>query len=116
MPNGYGCPPDGSTHALLDLLGRHGQRPAHVHYFVTAPGHRKLTTQINIDGDKYLWDDFAFASREGLVPPVVRVSDPAEMKAKGVSKPYASIDFDLHLVVEKPTAASGIVDRAHFTA
>jgi catechol 1,2-dioxygenase len=83
---------------------------------VTAPGHRKLTTQINIDGDKYLWDDFAFASREGLVPPVVRVSDPAEMKAKGVTKPFASIDFDIQMVVEKPAAASGIVDRAHFTA
>ncbi len=51
MPNGYGCPLDGSTQALLDLLGRHDQRPAHVHDFVTAPGHRKLTAQINIDGD-----------------------------------------------------------------
>jgi catechol 1,2-dioxygenase len=87
-----------------------------VHYFVTAPGHRKLTTQINIDGDKYLWDDFAFASREGLIPPLVRVTDPEAIKAKGLNKPYVSIDFDLHLVVEKPGAAAGIVDRAHFTA
>jgi catechol 1,2-dioxygenase len=116
VPCGYGCPPDGSTHKLLSLLGRHGQRPAHVHYFVTAPGHRKLTTQINIDGDKYLWDDFAFASREGLIPPLVRVTDPEAIKAKGLNKPYVSIDFDLHLVVEKPGAAAGIVDRAHFTA
>lgn len=115
MPNGYGCPPDGSTQALLNLLGRHGQRPAHVHFFVTADGHRKLTTQINIDGDKYLWDDFAFASREGLVPPLVRISDPAELKAKGVNKPFASIDFDIQMVIEKPKAASGIVERAHFT-
>ena len=28
MPSGYGCPPDGPTQKLLDLLGRHGQRPA----------------------------------------------------------------------------------------
>jgi len=27
-PVGYGCPPDGTTQQLLDLLGRHGQRPA----------------------------------------------------------------------------------------
>ena len=54
IPVGYGCPPDGTTQQLLDLLGRHGQRPAHIHFFVTAPGHRKLTTQINIDGDEYL--------------------------------------------------------------
>ena len=39
---------------LLDLLGRHGKRPAHIHFFVIAPGQRTLTTQINIDGDNYL--------------------------------------------------------------
>ena len=116
MPNGYGCPPDGSTQDLLNLLGLHGNRSAHVHFFVTAPSHRKLTTQINIDGDKYLWDDFAFASREDLVPPVVRVSDAAELKAKGVTKPFASIDFDIQMVVEKPAAASGIVARIRAAA
>jgi len=116
MPNGYGCPPDGSTQALLDLLGRHGNRPAHVHFFVSAPGHRKLTTQINIDGDKYLWDDFAFASREGLVPPVKRISDTAELSKRNLKKPFASIDFDIKLVEEKPKAASGLVDRIRAAA
>ena len=48
---------------------------------MSAPGYRKLTTQINIEGDPYLWDDFAFATREGLVPEV--------KKAEGVEgKPY----------------------------
>ncbi len=54
------CPPDGTTQALLNKLGRHGNRPSHVHYFISAPGYRKLTTQFNIEGDQYLWDDFAF--------------------------------------------------------
>ena len=36
--------------AAAHWLGRHGQRPAHIHFFVSAPGFRKLTTQINIDG------------------------------------------------------------------
>ena len=116
MPNGYGCPPDGSTQALLNQLGRHGNRPAHVHFFVTAAGHRKLTTQINIDGDKYLWDDFAFASREGLVPPVKRVSDAAELTKRNLKKPFASIDFDINLVEEKPKSASGLVDRIRAAA
>jgi len=116
MPNGYGCPPDGTTQALLNLLGRHGNRPAHIHFFVSAEGHRKLTTQINIDGDKYLWDDFAFASREGLVPAVTRISDAVELKKKGVSKPYASIDFDIRMVVEKSAATSGIVERVRAAA
>jgi catechol 1,2-dioxygenase len=78
IPVGYGCPPDGTTQQLLNLLGRHGQRPAHIHFFVSAPDHRKLTTQINIDGDEYLWDDFAFGSGlpswSNTVPCMNRVS------------------------------------------
>ena len=47
MPNGYSVPPSGATDHLMQALGRHGNRPAHVHFFVEAPGYRTLTTQIN---------------------------------------------------------------------
>jgi catechol 1,2-dioxygenase len=30
--------PAGPTQECLDLLGRHGQRPAHIHFFISAPG------------------------------------------------------------------------------
>ncbi|MBN3789446.1 catechol 1,2-dioxygenase [Burkholderia sp. Ac-20353] len=111
VPVGYGCPPDGTTQRLLDRLGRHGRRPAHIHFFVSAPGHRKLTTQINIDGDAYLWDDFAFASREGLVPAIERVTDTAELDRHGVDRPFASIDFDFRLNGEHEAAPGAEVAR-----
>lgn len=66
MPVGYGCPPDDTTQALLNQLGHHGQRPSHVHYFISAPNYRELKTQFNIEDDEYLWDNFAFATREDL--------------------------------------------------
>lgn len=118
MPSGYGCPPDGTTQALLNRLGRHGQRPAHVHFFISAAGHRRLTTQINIDGDKYLWDDFAFASRDGLIPSLVRVADPEALAERGVDKPFASINFDFRLVEERANASpvSGDVERTRAAA
>ncbi|MFL6715823.1 MAG: catechol 1,2-dioxygenase, partial [Burkholderiaceae bacterium] len=116
VPMGYGCPPDGSTQKLLDKLGRHGRRPAHIHFFVTAPGHRKLTTQINIDGDQYLWDDFAFASREGLVPAVTHVSNPQEISRREAGKPFASIDFDFRMLADKPNAPSAEVERCRAAA
>ena len=116
VPSGYGCPPDGTTQALLDKLGRHGQRPAHIHFFVTAQGHRRLTTQINIDGDAFLWDDFAFASREGLVPGVVRVSDKQELAKRDVQQPFASIDFDFHLIADGANVPSAEVGRARAAA
>jgi catechol 1,2-dioxygenase len=116
IPVGYGCPPDGTTQQLLNLLGRHGQRPAHIHFFVSAPDHRKLTTQINIDGDEYLWDDFAFASREGLVPPIHRIDDPQQLDRKQVDKPFASIDFDFHLYRESQVVPTSLVDRPRAAA
>lgn len=116
VPSGYGCPPGGSTQRLLDMLGRHGRRPAHIHFFITAPGNRKLTTQINIDGDAYLWDDFAFASREGLVPAITRISEPGELAKRGLDKPFASIDFDFHLLADKADAPPAEVERARVAA
>ena len=93
VPSGYGCDPQGPTQECLDLLGRHGQRPAHVHFFISAPGHRHLTTQINLSGDKYLWDDFAYATREGLVGEVQFRDD----GAREVAGRYAELRFDFQL-------------------
>jgi catechol 1,2-dioxygenase len=97
LPSGYGVPPGSPTEQLLTALGRHGQRPAHIHFFVSAPGHRKLTTQINIEGDPLINDDFAYATREGLVPHVIEREDEASIHANGLSTPFAEIEFDIHL-------------------
>jgi catechol 1,2-dioxygenase len=111
MPVGYSVPPGGTTDRLLKQLDRHGTRPAHIHFFVSAPGHRKLTTQINIDGDPYLWDDFAFATRDGLVPAVTRVTDAAAIEALGVDKPYAAIRFNFTLHADHANAPQADVAR-----
>ena len=68
MPNGYSVPPGGASDQLMKALGRHGNRPAHVHFFIEAPGYRTLTTQINFGDDPFAADDFAFGTREGLLP------------------------------------------------
>ncbi|WP_137819674.1 catechol 1,2-dioxygenase [Pseudomonas sp. 2FG] len=97
VPSGYGCAPDGPTQEVLDQLGRHGQRPAHIHFFISAPGYRHLTTQINLAGDKYLWDDFAYATREGLVGDIRFVEDAEAARARGVDGRFAEVDFDFQL-------------------
>lgn len=97
VPHGYGVPPGSPTEKLLSALGRHGQRPAHIHFFISADGHRKLTTQINIAGDPLINDDFAYATREGLVPDVIERTDDASIKANGLSGPFAEIVFDIKL-------------------
>lgn len=86
MPSGYAVPPNGSTDQLMKSLGRHGGRPAHVHFFADAEGYRHLTTQINIADDPLVNDDFAFGTRDGLAPDITREN--------GVAR----IQFDLVLV------------------
>jgi len=116
LPVGYGCPPDGPTQALLNQLGRHGNRPAHIHFFVTADGHRKLTTQINIDGDPLVNDDFAYATRDGLVPPVIEHEDEASIKEHGLSGPFCEIKFDMTLSPLVNGADNQIVERPRLAA
>ena len=106
VPSGYGCDPQGPTQECLDLLGRHGQRPAHIHFFISAPGHRHLTTQINLSGDKYLWDDFAYATREGLVGEVQFRDD----GARDVAGRYAELTFDFQL---QQAVAPAAEQRSH---
>jgi catechol 1,2-dioxygenase len=95
MPVGYGCPPQGATQQLLNTLARHGNRPAHVHFFVTTDKYRKLTTQINIEGDPLIWDDFAYATREDLIPPVVEKTGGTALGMKADA--YKEIEFNIEL-------------------
>ncbi len=97
VPSGYGCPPTGPTQQLLDQLGRHGQRPAHIHFFISAPGHRHLTTQINLSGDPYLHDDFAYATRDELIAEIRFSEDQQMARELGVEGRFAQIDFDFTL-------------------
>lgn len=97
LPPGYAVPPNSPTEFLLDRLGRHGQRPAHIHFRITAPGHVPLTTQVNIPGDKYLNDDFAFATRDSLIVKLQKVTDPKEIAKNELEKPFTHIHFDFTL-------------------
>lgn len=98
MPSGYSVPPGGPTDRFMKALGRHGNRPAHVHFFVEAPGYRTLTTQINFGDDPFAGDDFAFATREGLLPVPNRQGDSA----------YIAFDFELQ--------RAEVSDEEHFSA
>lgn len=97
LPSGYGVPPGSPTEWLLSALGRNGQRPAHIHFFISAESHRKLTTQINIEGNPLIDDDFAYATRDGLVPHVLEREDETSIHANGLNGPFAEIEWDIQL-------------------
>jgi catechol 1,2-dioxygenase len=111
VPAGYGVPPGGATERLLAAVGRHGRRPAHVHFFISAPGFRHLTTQINIGGDPYLHDDFAYATRSELIPATVRRDDALAIQNEELAAPFTEIDFDFVLLAAIDPSESSLALR-----
>lgn len=68
----YPIPHDGPVGALLQALGRHPWRPAHLHFKIEAPGHERLITHVFRAGDRYLDSDAVFGVRSTLVADWVR--------------------------------------------
>lgn len=80
-PTPYPIPFDGPAGRLLTMMDRHPYRPAHIHvssrqrlrfsradadsltikFYVSAPGHKTLVTQVFDRESKYLSDDSVFA-------------------------------------------------------
>lgn len=114
MPVGYGCPPQGATQQLLDAMARHGNRPAHVHFFVNSDKTRKLTTQINIEGDPLIWDDFAYATREELVPRVIEKTGGVALGLK--DNAYKEIEFNIALTPLVQGKDNQLVNRPRVAA
>jgi catechol 1,2-dioxygenase len=94
LPPGYAIPPDSPTSELFAAIGRHGNRPAHIHFLVVAPGLRTLTTQVNVPGDSFIDDDFAFATRDGLILQLEKNTPAKGYESLGVNEPFTRVPFD----------------------
>ena len=94
IPPGYAIPPNSPVSELFSALGRHGNRPAHIHFLIVAPGMRTLTTQVNIPGDTFLDDDFAFATRDGLIVKLEPGTAPQGYEALDIHAPFTRVTFD----------------------
>ena len=66
-PLSYSIPTDGPVGDLLRTSSRHGMRPAHIHFIVSADGYESLTTHVFSDGDEYLDSDAVFATKSSLI-------------------------------------------------
>ena len=76
VPTHYPIPTDGPVGTLLEATKRHPYRPAHIHFIVTAPGHRPLTTHIFVAGSPYIESDAVFAVKKSLITEFTPADDP----------------------------------------
>ena len=75
----YPIPDDGPVGQMLEALGRHPYRPAHMHYLITAPGFQKLVTHTFVGDDAYLTSDAVFGVKASLIAPFERVTGGATL-------------------------------------
>jgi protocatechuate 3,4-dioxygenase beta subunit len=66
-PGGYALPDDGPVGQLARRLGLSLDRPAHIHFAVTARGHHRLVTAIFDGSDPAIDRDALFAVKPGLI-------------------------------------------------
>ena len=66
-PAGYPVPTDGPCGVLLRAQQRHPNRPAHLHFMVSKPGHKVLVTQVFADDDENLESDPTFGVTRRLI-------------------------------------------------
>jgi protocatechuate 3,4-dioxygenase beta subunit len=90
-PVSYPVPTDGPVGKILNAMGRHPMRPAHIHFIVSAPGFEPVATHLFVNGDPYLDSDVVFAVKNSLV---------VDFKPKPGAKTLA-INYDFGL---KPAA------------
>jgi hydroxyquinol 1,2-dioxygenase len=76
-PVAYPVPTDGPVGQLLGKSGREPMRPAHIHFIVSAPGYRPVTTQVFTHDDPYIDADAVFGVKPSLMAEYQRNTDRA---------------------------------------
>jgi catechol 1,2-dioxygenase len=97
-PRFYPIPDDGPVGKLLGALGRHPNRPAHIHFIVTAPGYDQVVTHIFASDCPYLEQDAVFGVKDTLVVDIIPRDDASAAAAFGVTNPFTAIEWNFDLV------------------
>ncbi|WP_327425634.1 maleylacetate reductase and hydroxyquinol 1,2-dioxygenase domain-containing protein (plasmid) [Streptomyces sp. NBC_01527] len=67
LPSHYPIPGDGPVGQMLTAVGRHHYRAPHVHFMISAPGHRRLITQLFVSDGSHLDSDTVFGVKDPLI-------------------------------------------------
>jgi hydroxyquinol 1,2-dioxygenase len=99
-PVSYPIPTDGPVGKMLNGMGRHPFRPAHIHAIVSAPGFEPVTTHVFVKGDPYLQSDAVFGVKNSLIAEFVKRDGDAPDGTKS-SIPFWEVHYDFVLAVAK---------------
>ena len=96
-PTYYPVPTDGPVGRMLRKMGRHPNRPGHIHMIVTAPQHHPITTHLFAAGSEYLDSDAVFGVKESLVTPFSRHEPGTAPDGTKLDVPFYTVNYDFRL-------------------
>ncbi|HVV22549.1 MAG TPA: dioxygenase [Pseudonocardiaceae bacterium] len=96
-PLGYSIPMDGPVGDLIDRTDISHFRPAHVHFMIDHPGHRRLITHLFQDGADYLDSDVVFGTKDALVVPFHERPAGDSPDGGSIDRPHLHATFDFVL-------------------
>jgi catechol 1,2-dioxygenase len=96
-PKYYPIPDDGPVGQLLNKLGRHPYRPAHLHYIIKAKGFDALVTHIFDPDDPYINSDAVFGVKESLLADFKRTHDTVRARDYGFEGDFWDVEHDFVL-------------------
>ena len=97
-PSIYPVPDDGPVGAMLRKMGRHPNRPGHIHMMLYAPGYQSLTTHLFVSDSPYLHSDVVFGVRDSLIVDFVAHPSGTAPDGRAMSNPYYSATYNFKLV------------------
>jgi hydroxyquinol 1,2-dioxygenase len=111
-PTPYPVPTDGPVGLILERMGRHPMRPAHLHFIVSAPGYETVVTHLFVKGDPYLGSDVVFGVKESLVVDFKRIDSESEASKVGLAAPFYLATYDFVLSAAGEEAQQKLISAA----
>jgi hydroxyquinol 1,2-dioxygenase len=97
VADAYPIPDDGPVGRMLEALGRHPWRPAHLHFLIKADGYETLITHVFRNDDQYLNSDAVFGVRSSLIADWVQHQPGLAPDGSRMEIPFYTLDFNFVL-------------------
>jgi hydroxyquinol 1,2-dioxygenase len=101
-PSYYPVPDDGPVGGMLRRMGRHPNRPGHMHTMLQAEGHERLVTHLFVSDSPFLDSDAVFGVRNSLIVDFEKHPAGKAPDGRTLNKPFYTAKYDFKLV---PSAA-----------
>ena len=100
-PTYYPVPDDGPVGEMLRRMGRHPNRPGHIHLMAYSEGHVPLTTHLFPADSPFLDSDAVFGVRDSLILPFERHAPGTAPDGRVLDRPFHTARYDICLALAK---------------